>query len=465
MKHHPEFTFMPIFEMADKIKKKEISPVELTESVLDRISKLNPGLNAYYSIFTEEVLSAAREAESRVQAGEYIGPLHGVPFAVKDLFRAGRTTCGSSLNKDYIAPEDCTVVKRLKQAGALLLGKLAMYEFAAGLPTLSSYFKPTRNPWNLKIDTGGSSSGSAAAVAAGLAFAAMGSDTGGSIRWPAFCCGVVGMMPTYGRVSKAGVFPLSWSLDHAGPMTRTVRDSALVLQACAGYDPLDPTSSKAPVPDFSEKLGRDIKGIRIGIPRSLFADSCNSEILGAFDKAVEIMEDLGADVVEVESFTFEEIAAAFWFIMSVEAAAYHRENLKERAGEFNPDLRMTLATGVLLNGPAYIQAQRSREQIRRKLLRQFESMDILMTPTSGFMPGPIMSESPGLILMSESFPLYTPLSNLAGLPTLALPCGFNRENMPVGFQLAGRPFDEATVFQVGYAYEQSTIWHEKHPDI
>jgi len=458
-----QVAYLSLSEVAALVTKQELSPVELTQASLDRIAALDPQLRAYYTVFTTEALAAAKEAEAQICGGSYRGPLHGIPLAVKDIYESGPTTGGSKLRKDYLARQDCTVVKKLKQAGGVMLGKLATYEFAAGTPTLASYFQPARNPWNLEVDPGGSSSGSGVAVAAGLAFGAMGTDTGGSIRYPAFCCGIVGMKATYGRVSRAGVFPLSWSLDHTGPMTRTVKDCALMLQACAGYDPLDPASANVSVPDFSAKLGQDIKGLRIGIPRRLFADNGDKEIVAAVDAAVVQMAKLGAEVMDVNSITLEELQATFWPLSTADAAAYHLADLQKRPGDYNPDLRLLLATGVLVSATAYVQAQRVREQIRRQMLRQLETVDLFMLPTIGVMPGPIRSESPGLYLMGANFPIYTALFNLTGFPALALPCGFSATGLPLGFQLAGKPFDEGKVFQASYAYEQSTPWHTQHP--
>ncbi len=456
--------YMPLSEVASLVAKKELSPVELTQATLDRISALDSQLHAYYTVFATEALAAAREAEAEIRGGHYRGPLHGMPIAVKDIYESGPTTGGSKLRKDYVAQQDCTSVKKLKQAGGVMLGKLATYEFAMGLPTLASYFQPARNPWNLEMDPGGSSSGSGAAVAAGLAFGAMGSDTGGSIRWPAFCCGIVGMKATYGRVSRAGVFPLSWNLDHTGPLTRTVKDCALMLQACAGHDPLDPASANVPVPDFSAKLGRDLKGLRIGIPRTLFTDNCDKEILAAFDKAVTQMAQLGAVLTDVESITFGELWAVFWPLICADAAAYHLEDMKKRPGDYNPDLRLILAAGALVSATSYLQSQRVREQIRRNMLKQLATVDLFMLPTTGLMPARIRTEPPtSMWLLDENFAIYTPLFNLTGFPTLALPCGFSSAGLPVGFQLAGKPFDEATVFQAGSAYEQSTPWYQRHP--
>ena len=458
-----ELAFLSLAEAADLIKSGELSPVELTQAMLERIAALDSQVHAYVTVFAEEALAAAQEAEAQIQAGHYKGPLHGIPLAVKDIYEAGRTTGGSKLRTDYTAEQDCTTVAKLKEAGGLLLGKLATYEFAAGLPTLSSHFQPARNPWNLEYDPGGSSSGSGAALAGGLIFGAMGSDTGGSIRWPAFCCGIVGMKATYGRVSRVGVFPLSWNLDHTGPMTRTVEDNALMLQACAGYDPLDPASANIPVPNFSQKLGHDIKGLRLGIPRTLFQDNCGEEILGAFDAAVAQMETLGAEIVDVDSITHAELQATFWPLACADAAAYHLADMQTRAQDYNPDLRLMLALGNLVRGTSYLQCQRVREQIRTHMLQQLETVDVFMLPAAGVMPAPIRSESPGLYLMAPDFAIYTPLFNLTGFPALALPCGVSSAGLPIGFQLAGRPFDETTVFQVGHAYEQAAGWHERHP--
>ncbi len=403
-----QLAYLPLAEVAVLIKKRELSPVELTQATLDRISTLDSQIHAYYTVFADKVLTEAREAEAQIRAGNYRGPLHGIPVAVKDIYESGPTTGGSKLRKDYVAQQDCTVVAKLKQAGGLLLGKLATY---------------------------------------------------------AFCCGIVGMKATYGRVSRAGVFPLSWNLDHTGPMTRTVQDCALMLQACAGYDPLDPACANVPVPDFSAKLERGLKGMRIGIPRKLFAQNCGKEILAAFEAAVAQMGTLGAQIVDVDSITLGELQATFWPLTCADAAAYHLQDLQKRPGDYNPDLRLLLAMGVLVSATAYMQAQRVREQIRRQMLQQLETVDLFMVPTTGVMPAPIRSQSPGLYLMKEDFSIYTPLFNLTGFPALALPCGFSAAGLPIGFQLAGKPFDEATVFQVGYAYEQSTPWHKRHPGL
>ncbi|MCD4784566.1 MAG: hypothetical protein K8T10_12155 [Candidatus Eremiobacteraeota bacterium] len=462
-KSFEELAFKPLWQVAGMLEKREISPVEVTGMTLERISKINSVIGAYYTVFEKDAMNSARQAEKEILAGDYRGPMHGIPFGVKDIFESGPTTAGSRILKDYIANEDCTVVKKLKDAGGVLLGKLANYEFAAGIPTLSSYFKPTRNPWNLEYDTGGSSSGPAASVAGGLAYGSIGSDTGGSIRFPAFCCGVTGLKPTYGTVSRHGVFPLSWNLDHVGTLARNVRDCSILLQASSGYDPLDPTSSKHPVPDYCAKLGQDIKGKRIGVPRNLFQENCGEESLSSFNKAVSRMEDLGAVVSEVETVTFSQMWAIFWLIMAVDSSSYHIKNLRKRPEDFAPDLRFLLAQGLMVSGPAYNTIQRARRVIREKVLSLFKKVDLLMVPVSGITATPIMKEPPTNYNPGENYPIYSPLFNLSGTPALALPCGFSKKGLPLGFQITGKPFDEATVLQAGHAYEQSTKWHEMHP--
>src|SRR5690242_3306378 len=268
-----ELAFAPISVVAESIRRKNLSPVELLHASLARIEALDSKLSSFYTLFRDDALAAARAAEAEISRGQYRGPLHGIPIGIKDIYECGPTTCGSKSLKDYVAAEDCTTVRRLKQSGALVVGKNATYEFAYGFPTTKSYFKPARNPWNLAYDAGGSSSGSGSSVSAGLVYASMGSCTGGSIRWPAQCCGIVGLKATYGRVSRAGVYPLAWSLDHTGPLARSVKDAALMLQECAGYDPADPASANVPVPDFTAKLGQPIKAMRIGLMRSVYEDN------------------------------------------------------------------------------------------------------------------------------------------------------------------------------------------------
>jgi aspartyl-tRNA(Asn)/glutamyl-tRNA(Gln) amidotransferase subunit A len=461
-----ELAYTPIAELAKRLQRKEISPLELTESTLSRIEVLNPRLNAYYTVFRDEVLAAARQAETEIQRGQYRSSLHGVPIGIKDIYECGRTTCGSKPLENYIADREAAAVTRLRQAGALILGKTATYEFAYGFPTTKSFFKPTRNPWNLAHDAGGSSSGTAASVAAGMAYAGMGSCTGGSIRWPAQCCGIVGLKPTYGRVSRMGVYPLAWSLDHTGPLARTVTDAAIMLQGCAGYDPNDPASANVPVPDFTEKLGRGIKGMRIGLMRSLYEDSCDKKIRKPYEAALKEFERLGAQIVDVPCVTLAEVQAIEWPVLFSETAAIHVDNIRHRGNEYNPHAKLFAAYGLLVSSGCYLMATRVRAQVRDDLIKELETkVDVLMLPTSGFQVGRIPEESPGLGVLDEDFAIYTPIFNFTGLPAIQVPCGFDSDGLPAGFQLAGKPFDEATICQVGYAYEQATDWHSQHPKL
>jgi aspartyl-tRNA(Asn)/glutamyl-tRNA(Gln) amidotransferase subunit A len=461
-----ELVYAPISQVADRIKRKEISPVEVTELMLSRIEELEPKIHAFYTVFRDEVLAAARSAEAEIQRGGYRGPLHGIPIGIKDIYECGRTTCGSKPLDNYVAEKDCTSVAKLKEAGALILGKTATYEFAYGFPTTQSYFKPTHNPWNLVHDAGGSSSGTAASTAAGMAYAGMGSCTGGSIRWPAQCCGIVGLKATYGRVSRAGVYPLSWSLDHTGPLARTVTDAALMLQGCAGYDPLDPASANVPVPDFTEKLGRDIKGMRIGLLRSVYEDNCNPKILAPYSEAVKEFQKLGAEIVDVPCITLAQMQAIEWPNLFADCAAIHLDNVRNRGDDYNLHAKLFVAYGLLVSGVHYLLTTRARAQVRDDLINALTTkVDVLMLPTSGFQIGRILQESPKLNIILANFSVYTPIFNFTGLPALQVPCGFDSDGLPVGLQIAGKPFDEATICQVAYAYEQATTWHQQHPKL
>ncbi len=461
-----ELAYMPISELADHIQNKSISPVEATRVMLERVETLEPQLHAFQTVFTDDVLAAAKQAEAEIQRGDYRGPLHGVPIGIKDTYECGPTTCGSQSLEHYVAEQDCTSVAKLKDAGALVLGKTAAWEFGFGMPTRQSYYQPSHNPWNLAHDAGGSSSGTAASTAAGMAYAGMGTCTGGSIRWPAQCCGIVGLKATYGRVSRAGVYPSSWSLDHTGPLARTVTDAALMLQGCAGYDPLDPASANVPVPDFTEKLGQDITGKRIGLLRSIYEDTCDPKLLGPYNTAVKTFEELGAEIVDVPSITLDQLSSVEWLGLLADTAAIHVENIRHRGDAYNPHTKLYVAFGLLIGGAQYVMAAQVRTQIRDDLLSALDTMvDVLMLPTSGMQAPQIMDESPGLSIVADTFALYTPIFNFTGLPAIQVPCGFDIDGLPVGFQIAGNPFDEATICQFAHAYEQATTWHTLHPEL
>ncbi len=461
-----DLVYVSIAELSDRIRTKDISPVEVVRATLDRIDRLEPQLNAYNTVFADQAVAEARQAEADIGRGDYRGPLHGIPIGIKDIYECGPTTCGSESLADYVADQDCTSVAKLKQAGAIVVGKTATYEFAYGFPTTQSYFKPTRNPWSLDHDAGGSSSGTAASTAAGLAYAGMGSCTGGSIRWPAQACGIVGLKATYGRVSRAGVYPLSWSLDHTGPLARSVTDAALMLQGCAGYDPLDPASAKVPVPDFTAKLSQDVTGLRIGLLRSLYEDSCDPKLLGPYNAAVQKFADLGAQVVDLPSISLTQMQAIEWPGLFADCATIHVNNVRHAGDKYNPHAKLYVAYGLLVSGAQYLMGAQARAQVRDDLINALETeVDVLMLPTSGFQVNTIQDSSPGPSIVSRSFSVYTPIFNFTGLPALQVPCGFDTDGLPVGFQLAGLPFDEATICQVGHAYEQATDWHTRHPEL
>ena len=461
-----DLVYVSIAELSDRIRSKDISPVEVVRATLDRIDRLEPQLNAYNTVFADQAVAEARQAEADIGRGDYRGPLHGIPIGIKDIYECGPTTCGSESLADYVADQDCTSVTKLKQAGAIVVGKTATYEFAYGFPTTQSYFKPTRNPWSLDHDAGGSSSGTAASTAAGLAYAGMGSCTGGSIRWPAQACGIVGLKATYGRVSRAGVYPLSWSLDHTGPLARSVTDAALMLQGCAGYDPLDPASAKVPVPDFTAKLGQDVTGLRIGLLRSLYEDNCDPKLLGPYNAAVQKFADLGAQLVDLPSISLTQMQAIEWPGLFADCATIHVNNVRHAGDKYNPHAKLYVAYGLLVSGAQYLMGAQARAQVRDDLINALETeVDVLMLPTSGFQVNTIQDSSPGPSIVSRSFSVYTPIFNFTGLPALQVPCGFDTDGLPVGFQLAGLPFDEATICQVGHAYEQATDWHTRHPEL
>lgn len=460
-----DLAYLPLTEAAKLVEEKEVSPVDLTDAVLDRIEDLNPKVNAYNAVFKEEAIEAAKKAEAEIQSGRYLGPLHGIPLAVKDIYESGPTNCGSKTLEHYVAEEDATSVTKLKEAGAVIVGKTATYEFAYGFPTRQSYYKPTLNPYNFQHEAGGSSSGSAAACAAGMAYGAMGSCTGGSIRWPAQCCGIVGLKATYGRVSRAGVYPLSWSLDHTGPLTRTVADAAAVLQGCAGYDPKDPASADVPVPNFSEKIGRDIKGMKVGLLRNLYEDNCDPKVMEPYSQAIPVFQELGAEVVDVDCINLRQLQAIEWPTLFSDAAAIHIENVRRRGDDYNPHAKLFIAYGLLVSSVYYLQAQRVRAQVRDDLLRALDNVDVLVSPTAGFQVPPVLDESPGLSIIAGDFSVYTPMFNITGFPAIQVPCGFDSDGLPVGLQIAGKPFDEATIVQVAHAYEQASPWRQRQPDL
>ena len=459
--------YLSIRQAAELIQKGELSPVELTRACLDRIQATDDRLHSFIMLLADDALAQARTAEAEVLRGQYRGHMHGIPFALKDLYdTAGvRTTSGSQVDIERVPTEDATTTARLKEAGGVLLGKLAMHEFALGGPDWTTPFEPACNPWNLDHITGGSSSGSGSAVASGQALGALGSCTGGSIRGPASLCGIVGLKPTYGRVSRYGVVTLSWSQDHAGPMTRTVEDTAFMLQAIAGHDPRDPTSSKAPVPDYSRSLREDIRGVRIGLPRHyFFADDpgVSREVVTKVEQAVTVLEELGAQVEEVTIPSLDYVRAANSVIMVSEAFAYHEPNLKTRPQEFGEIVRGRFRVGGMLSASDYLQAQRVRTWARRDFAEVMKTVDFLVTPTMTQPAAAFEGFDPMSTTRGKSF---TAPFNVTGLPAISVPCGFTDSGLPIGMQIAGKPFDEPGVIQAAYTYQQYAGWHEVRPTI
>ena len=459
-------------DLAGMVSGGDISPVELTQSYLDRIDALAGKLGAFITVMESQALESARRAERAIQAGDYIGPLHGIPVAIKDIIhtRGLLTSAGSKVLADNVTDDDSTIVERLDDAGAVLLGKANLSEFAIG-GTVDHPFGTPRNPWNLDHTPGGSSSGSAVAVAAGLCGGALGSDTGGSIRGPSSFCGIVGIRPTYGRVTRHGVVPMCWSMDTIGPMTRTVRDCALMLRAIAGRDARDPSSSPEPVPAYADSLDAGVRGLRIGLPREMFDfDGLDAEVHQSVSKAVGVLEELGAPSDEVSIPSSVSSGAAFIATADADAAEFHREWLKTRGDDYDWSTRTRLESASLTPAGAYIKAQRIRTLVRRELLDALDRFDCLILPT-GVSTAPRIADStgqPGGYYQGRrdlGRRRYTSPAALAGLPALSVPCGFSASGLPIGLQIVGRPFDEALLFRVGHAYEQATEWHTRTPRV
>ncbi len=457
---------------SELVRAKKISPVELTKTCLGRIEQLNPKLNAFILITADSALAEARAAETEINRGRWKGPLHGIPIALKDLVdTAGvRTTAASNLFKDRVPAQDAEVVRRLKMAGAVFLGKHNMHEFAYGGSSVISAFGPVRNPWGTDYSTGGSSGGSAAALAAGLCYGAIGSDTGGSIRQPAAYCGIVGIKPTYGRVSLRGVVPLAWSLDHVGPMTRSVKDAALMLQAIAGYDPDDATTANLPVPDYAGALKVETSSLQLGIPRAYFYEKLDPDIQAALDSALAVLKKLTASQRDIGPLatkdSYTSIIDPIKSILPGEAYAYHQEYVSKTPDLYQPETLKRIRAGADVAAPAYIQSRRHVEQIRRSSSKIFDTVDLLITPTV-LVPSFAIAELLGDLdtLRSKELQMLhnTRPFNVLGLPTISVPCGFTRSGLPIGMQITGPLHADAMVLRLAHAYEQATNWYNRHP--
>lgn len=466
--------FLSAREQGALIRTRALSPVELTDAYLARIEALNPRTNAFITVTAEIARRQAASAEREIARGRYRGPLHGIPYAPKDILATAgiRTTNGSKVTADAVPAVESTITRRLADGGAVLAGKLNLLEFAMGSGVVSG-FGPSRNPWDLSRSPSGSSSGSGAALAAAMVPISIGTDTGGSIRGPANFCGVVGLKQTYGRVSRHGVTTLAWSLDHAGPMTRTVADAALVLQAIAGHDPLDPTTSAEPVPDYTRALTGDIRGVRVGVPGRFFTEGLAPDIEQAWRAALAVLRGLGARLVDVDVPHAEYATNAGWVVAMAEAAAFHEQRLRTSPELFDPIVRERLDAARFYAATDYIKAQRIRTLLMQEMQTVCSLCDVMAVPAGTALPPPL---DPPDLAGTDVRPGSTAtrfrggstfLGNMTGLPALVLPCGFSAgpPALPIGLQLYARAFDEAMLFRVGHAYEQATDWHTRRPPL
>ena len=469
-----ELPFLSATALVDLYRSGEASPVEVTEAYLSRIEQVDAALNSYITVTAGQARAEARQAEAEIAAGNYRGPLHGVPVAVKDQFcTAGvATTGGSEILRDYVPDYDATVMSKLKDAGAVLLGKLNMSEFAMGDAFHHPYGRP-RNPWDLSRNPGTSSSGSGAATAAFLCATSLGEDTAGSIRGPAAFCGLVGIRPTWGLVSRYGMLASTWSMDAAGPISRTVEDCAATLGAIAGYDPNDSYTRNAPVPDYLDGLDAGIRGLRVGvISDRVNAEGVEPDVRDAINAAVAHMGELGAEVEEISIPLIADSAAISTTLIYVDATAVHRQGLRDYPEKYDHNNRVRLMTGALVPAQAHQKAARLRQMLRQQILDALNRVDVLALPASSVQATPIPTEA-GLskngkedfLTMLGGRRTYTSPFNVASVPALSINCGFTSDNLPVGLQLVGRPFGEPTLFRAAYAYEQATEWHTQRPPV
>jgi aspartyl-tRNA(Asn)/glutamyl-tRNA(Gln) amidotransferase subunit A len=456
---------LTLAEAAKLIEKRKLSPLEFTDALLQRVTALDPQLNAFITVTADLARKQAKQAEKEIAQGKYRGPLHGIPVGLKDIYNTKGilTSGGSKICIDNIPAQDATTARKLHEAGAVLLGKLQTHEFAHGGPSFDLPWPPARNPWHLEHFTGGSSSGSGAAVAAGLLPGALGSDTGGSIRGPASFCGIVGLMPTYGLVSRAGVIPNSFTFDHCGPMTRTVEDCALMLQAIAGYDAQDAGSIEHPLPDYRAALKPSIKGLKIGVLRHYWEQDlpAHDDLKHAMNEAIDVFRKLGAKVEDCRARPMMDSLDVKVIIAESEIFAIHYNDLVERPGDFGRDFLGRILPACLFQAPDYVAASREHRRIIAEAQPLYEKYDVLLT--AGFGPAPRIDAHKTINFWQRSN-VFTP-SNVTAGPALELCNGFSQSGLPLGMQLIGRPFDEASVLRAGHAYEQAASWHKQRPQL
>jgi aspartyl-tRNA(Asn)/glutamyl-tRNA(Gln) amidotransferase subunit A len=456
---------LPLLELAEAsqaVQKKEVSPVELTEACLKEIERRNPELNAFITVTAVSALGEARKAEAEIARGEWRGPLHGIPLAVKDLAETAgvRTTAASAVLKDNVPTTDAEVIRRLKAAGAILLGKVNLHEFAYGGSGIIGHFGPARNPWNTAHITGGSSSGSAAAVAGGLCYGAIGTDTAGSIRLPSAFCGLTGHKPTYGLVSTRGIIPLSWSLDHVGPMARTAADAAIMLQAIASYDPQDIYCQRFPPVFYPSAIEEPATALRLGIARE-FWSQLDDEVRTAVDAGVSALQSLTAGTREISLST-----AADRTVVRSEPYAYHQQHLPAHENDYHPETLKRIRSGADVTAAQYIQAYRDLLRQRREILQLFEQVDLIITPTTPGLPpsfaeleaAPDQLRNKELVMLRNTRPF-----NMLGLPSASICCGFSQAGLPIGLQITGAPGADGVVLCLAHTYQKQTSWHKKRP--
>ena len=466
-----ELLELSLTQAAALVKSRKVSPVELVDASLARIAKIDGDLHAYISVY-EQAREVAKAAEIMQAAGHDLGPLHGIPIALKDniALKGLRTTAGSKVLSDWLPDHDATIASRLRASGAIFVGKLNMHEFAWGGTSDNPHYGAVKNPWDTSRFPAGSSGGSGVAVAARTCWGAIGTDTGGSIRLPSAINGIVGIRPTYGRVSNHGIIPLAWSMDTAGPMTRTVEDCALMFGTMAGHDAKDPTTAKVPVSDYMAGLKHGVKGLRIGVVPGYFFHHLQAPVEKAVRQALSTFEQLGAQLVEVDIHNIHGNISAQLTIESCEPSTYHQRWLRERPLDYGEDVRTLLEVGEMLLATHYLQAQRYRSLLRQEFMDAFAKVDVFICPTLPFTATPlgdmkVVIENGVEEDMLSAIMQYTGVPSLTGLPSLAVPCGFDNDGLPVGMQIIGKPFDEATLFRAGAAFQSSTDFHHKAPPI
>jgi aspartyl-tRNA(Asn)/glutamyl-tRNA(Gln) amidotransferase subunit A len=460
--HNEDALGWDLFTLSNAIRNKQVSPKEVTGTLLERIEAVNPKINAYITVLFEEAMESAAKAEQEIASGNWKGPLHGVPIGIKDIIYTKniKTTMGSKIYNDFIPDYDAAVVERLRQAGAVIVGKTNTHQFAYGSTGDRSFFGPVRNPLNPAKMSGGSSSGSAAAVAAGLCYGALGTDSGGSIRIPSALCGIVGMKPTFGRVSKYGVYPLSWSLDHIGPMTRTVQDNAVLLNALSGYDNRDPYSVRTETEDFTRLISQGIKGSIICVPSSFYFEGLDAEVERKMDEALEVLKRLGAEIRKVDIGNIREISLAQQMTIRSEAFTVHEEMLKNQPDKYEEEVKERLLTGEAVKASEYVRAQQIRLAGAREFRKVLTETDVILTPSVPILPPNLEQREVTIngetLQVRECLTRFNGPTNLIGFPSISIPCGFSASGLPIGIQFIGKPYDEANLYRFAYAFERES---------